>query len=99
MYIKAGVKVNGIRPEMLLAIMIADKVYNEFGQTLVITEITGGKHGNGSLHYVGLAIDIRTSYFATGEARIVADEIRISLGNQYDVVLESTHIHIEYQPK
>ncbi len=99
MIIKQGVSIRGVRPEIVLALVIVNDIYKRFGQELVVTEITGGKHGVGSLHYVGQAADIRTSYFAQGEAKVVADEIRIALGKEFDVVLESTHIHLEFQPK
>ena len=29
----------------------------------------------------------------------IADEIRKRLGSDYDIVLERTHLHIEFQPK
>lgn len=98
--IKTGVKVNGIQSEMILGTIVASKVYEKYGYDFIITEVTGGKHGRGSLHYVGLAMDIRTRHISSeAEIGIIANEIRESLGKQYDVVVEKTHIHIEFQPK
>jgi len=94
-----GSKVNGLRTEILLAVMIADSVYKRHSKELVITEGTGGKHGHGSLHYVGQAIDIRTNYFTKEQTELVASEIKEALNEQYDVVIEKTHMHIEFQPK
>lgn len=99
MIIKKGAKIGGIRPEMIIALMVAERVYDAHGEELVWTEGTGGEHGYGSLHYVGLAIDIRTRYFSKTEAAQVALEIRERLGEDFDVVLEEDHIHIEFQPK
>ena len=100
MSIKDGAEVNGLRVEMLVAWVTAEKVYSQLNVDCVLTEGTGGKHGVGSLHYVGLAIDLRTRNFLnTRIEKEVADEIRERLGSQYDVVLEDDHIHIEYQPK
>ncbi len=99
MRIKEGVKINGMRQETTLALVIASQVYADVaGAELVVTEITGGKHGTASLHYVGLAADLRTGNIAGKEAAVVA-ELKKRLGENYDVVLESTHIHIEFQPK
>ena len=99
MRIKSGAKVNGMRTEILLAINIADKIWSHHNQELVITEVTGAKHGNGSLHYIGCAFDGHTRYFTDQEKELVAKDLRDALVNQYDVIVEKTHIHVEYQPK
>ena len=96
---KNGAEVNGIRTEALLALIIANDVLTSFGYDCVLTEATGGKHSSGSLHYIGNAIDLRTRHIPP----IKQDEIKIklkeALGDQYDVVLERDHFHIEFQPK
>ena len=97
--IKPKVKVNGIQTEILLALIIADQVYSEYDIPCVLTEATGGKHGIASLHYVGFAVDIRTRDIPEELKKPLAQQIRIALGEQYDVVLEKDHIHIEFQPK
>ena len=95
-----GAKVNGLRPEMVLAYIIACFVYAEYDADCTLTEGTGGKHGIGSLHYVGLAMDLRIWSFKTPEILAeVVDKLKSRLGDQYDVVLEGSHIHIEFQPK
>lgn len=97
--IKPGARIGGLRPEMALALVMADQVYGAHGYDLVTTEGTGGKHGTGSLHYVGLAVDLRTSNVPMGEVGAVAADLRAALGAEYDVVVESDHIHVEFQPK
>lgn len=97
--IKEEVKVNGLRTEILLAIVLADRVYSNYGISCVLTEVTGGKHGRASLHYVGLAVDLRTRDMSSGMAEEIVQELKKALGFQYDVVLEKDHIHIEFQPK
>lgn len=99
MKIKKGAKIAGIRPEIVLAAMIADKIYSKYVDDSVLTEGTGGKHGRASLHYVGQAIDLRTSFFELDAAKLVVVELKESLGDDFDVVLETDHIHIEFQPK
>ena len=97
--IKNGAKLNGITTHMVIALIVAEGAYSKYGAKCIITEGTGGKHGIGSLHYVGNGLDLRTRNLSAGTDIQVADEIRINLGGQYDVICESDHIHIEFQPK
>lgn len=99
MKIKKGAKIRGLRPEMVLACQIVDDVYKKNGAEAVITEGTGSKHSVGSLHYVGLACDFRISMFNSVELPVINFELKDALGDEYDVVLEKTHFHIEFQPK
>jgi len=96
---KPGVKANGMKPEILFAIMVADQIYSECGAECVITEITGGKHGHQSLHYVGYAVDLRTRHLTGEQAASIVSDLKSALTDEYDVILESNHIHIEFQPK
>jgi len=98
MKIKSGVEVNGLKVEILLAVIIAREIYASLGVELVITEATGGKHGHGSFHYIGMAIDLRTRDFMD-KGRQASDLLKKFLGEEYDVVLEKDHIHIEFNPK
>lgn len=95
---KKRIEVQGMRPELLFALVVADTVYRENGRDLVVTSVTDGKHSETSLHYSGCAADLRTNVFPEG-ADLVAKQIRDGLTNDYDVVLESDHIHLEYQPR
>lgn len=98
--IKFGVKLLGMRPEILLAYMIADRVYKSVsGIHPTITEVTGGRHGTGSYHYKGLAIDLRTRDVSANEVTKIVELLKAQLNDNYDVVLESDHIHIEFDPK
>lgn len=96
---KPGVNPLGVKPETVLAVIVANEVYALHGHNLVITSIADGKHGAGSYHGLGWAIDTRTSYFEEGEANIVAEEIAERLGDFYDVIVEIDHIHIEFDAK
>ena len=99
MQLKKGVKVQGIRPELIIAIIVADGVYTSLGQELVITSLLDGTHSNTSLHYTGCGLDIRINYFTPTEAKKARNDITGRLTSDYDVILESNHIHIEYQPR
>lgn len=96
MNIKSGVRISGVQPEIVLALLIADGVYQDHGEVLTVTSLLDGKHMRASLHYVGSAGDLRLP--VQGVDPIVL-ALRSALGENYDVVLESDHIHIEYQPK
>ena len=97
--IKPGVDISGIRPELVIALMAAGKVYAKRGAELVITSAKDGKHGRGSLHYVGLAVDLRTKHLTNQQKVDITIDLRQALGAQFDVVSEKDHLHVEFQPK
>lgn len=97
--IKPGVDVFGIRPELVLAIVVAERVWNGYGVGLTITCVRDGKHSETSLHYAGAAVDLRTHGMA---GDILAEAVRTlkgALGRDYDVIVESDHVHLEFQPR
>lgn len=97
--LKPGVRINGIRPELLLGIMIAESVYSLKNRTLTITACIDGKHSVGSLHYAGCAVDLRTRDLPAGEPEEITNLLKSALGSDFDVALEKDHIHLEFQPK
>ena len=101
MRFKRGINPQGIRSELLLALVVADGVWSKHGQNLVITSLNDSRHSRTSLHYSGQAADLRTRYFDDSIKMRVADDLRDALGNHpdYDIILESDHVHLEYQPK
>lgn len=94
-----SVNIQGIRPELLFAILVTNDIYKKFGQELVITSLNDSKHSKTSLHYAGCAFDARIFYFDDSEYSQVAAAIKTRLGIDYDVIIEKDHLHIEYQPK
>jgi hypothetical protein len=97
--LKPGVRLTGIRPEILFAVMAAERAYNRAGHELVVTSCVDSKHGRGSLHYSGAAVDLRTRDVPSDAMQGIVTEIRESLGPDFDVILESDHLHAEYHPK
>lgn len=93
---KAGVIYRGLNPVMRKAIKVAEEVYESHGKTLVITSGLEGTHSANSYHYFGCAVDLRTNYFTPEEIKVVAAEIQGKLGFPYEVIVEKTHIHLEY---
>jgi len=99
--LKPGVKIQGLHPEMILAAQVASDIYTCYGVDCWLTSALDGKHGRGSLHFKGYAIDIRTRNLEVRQRQPVADEIKRALGAEFDVVFERRkfHIHIEFDPK
>jgi len=96
MLVKAGVDISRLKPEIRKKLPgIAGIIWCVDQEELVITSTYEGAHSEGSLHYADLAVDIRK----TRSCGIIVSKIRAYLGKDYDVVLEATHIHIEYDPK
>jgi len=88
-----------LEPAVLLALFIADQIWNELGQELVVTSLNDSTHSETSLHYIGNAADLRTRYFTDEIKEKAAAMLKEKLNKHYDVVVEKTHIHLEYQPK
>ena len=107
---KPGVKFDGIKPQAVQAIRTSAGVFLRHGVgPLVITSIEDGTHVANSLHYKGLAVDMRTRHLPLESSKVVAADIRAELGKNYDVLNEgigpgydrqaAAHIHVEYDPK
>lgn len=102
MKLKAGVKVDGVKTEILVAWMVALTIWESNGFELTVTSCRDGVHKLHSLHYKGWAIDIRTKDLPDLETKekLVA-QLKASLTNDYDVVFEDVggnneHVHLEY---
>jgi hypothetical protein len=100
--VKAGVSIVGVSPEMAFGMVLISGVFQERGVPCVVTACTDGKHSVGSLHYVGAAVDIRLPSRFTMNIESDATmrrDLAVALGDEWDVILEVDHLHIEHDVK
>lgn len=115
---KAGVSIKGITPQIVLAMKVIDDiiysyakdtgqvVFNNYSRIdFVVTSVNDSSHMEGSKHYSGNALDIRThDWYFERTLRILDLILKVLKPLGYDVIFESKgtpneHIHIEYDPK
>jgi uncharacterized protein YcbK (DUF882 family) len=99
MKLKEGVRLQGVQWQMFDAAVKVEDVYSRYGHELTITSGSDGQHSAKSLHYKGLALDIRTRNVPPSQLPKIERDIKQALGKDYDVVYEGDHFHIEYDPK
>lgn len=92
-------RITGIRPEMAVGLQIIESVFKRRGFELIVTACTDSRHRAGSLHYVGLAVDLGFGTVGPEQRTPLILELREMLGPDFDVVLEADHLHAEFQPK
>jgi hypothetical protein len=93
-----SVKLDGLSLEILYALYQAALIWRARGMTsLVITSAIDGPHKPSSLHHEGHAIDLRSRTLPDDIG--MAAELASRLGDDYDVVVEQDHLHIEYDPR
>lgn len=71
--------------------------------TPVITSIMDGQHQAGSLHYLGLAFDVRLNNIPAEQHESIREEVAALAGTAFDVVHEyhlqpADHLHVEFDP-
>jgi len=101
--VKEGANLDDLEPVMDKALLAVRSAATELGGPAVITSGLDGVHSHGSLHYVGKAVDARRVDWpefndvdlAARQRTLIANQI----GDDFDVIVEPTHIHIEYDPK
>ena len=102
--LKAGVRLHGIRPELVVALVVCEGVFREAGYDFIVTSGTDGQHMRGSAHYDGSAVDGRLHHIPEAQRTTLVDQCRDRLGDDYDVLLEgagtnNVHVHVEVDPK
>jgi len=95
-HFKNGVNFNEMDADIWYAVSAAAMVYEWKGaKELVITSGRDGEHMEGSRHNDGRAVDLRIWSLAADRLKGAVETLERLLGSAYDIVLESTHLHIE----
>ena len=89
----------GVKPKILVIAAAAANAAWDEGWDVVITSGTDGQHMVGSKHYSSEALDLRISNIPVLDLPLYVERLRARLGHDYDVVLESDHIHVEFDPQ
>lgn len=110
MQFKPGV-VLSLAPEMARALPAIEQAHldAQLGRGAVVTSARDGQHETGSLHYVGLAVDLRANDLTAERLAALVLALRNRLNGSPDadrpfqVVPEylgtdRQHVHVEYQP-
>lgn len=101
--LKPGVSLQGLLPPMLVAVQVAEGVFAGLGRVdpdtgahCVVTSATDGEHSQRSRHYIGAGVDLRTRHLRAEEQALAHAQIKTRLGGDFVVLLEATHIHIQW---
>jgi len=93
------VPVYGLAPEMLHCLDTATAAFDDIGKDCIVTSARNGKHSaTYSRHYSGLAVDLRRRHLTLQEVEIIRSKLTEELGDDYTVILESTHFHVQFRP-
>ena len=95
------VNIWGLQEPMRWVLKHADKIWEDAGYELVITSARDGIHSAGSLHYYGLAVDMRNgvNWGFVDEHRIqMIDELttKLAFDPAYQLINHRSHLHVEY---
>jgi len=81
-------------PEVMRILHIAS-VVAPVDYNVTVTSGCDGDHIEGSAHYAGKAFDLRTRDFI-GSVQMWSKRIKQALGSCYFILIESDHIHIQW---
>lgn len=101
MVLKESVTRQGVQPPIWFAIGVVEACLRNTRWPCVVTSLTDSHaHRPASLHNRGLAADIRTRHIPADYLPSFVDSVKSILDPLgFDVVLESDHLHMEYDPK
>ena len=99
-HVKEGVLFTPCSPVLIDGIVTTAGIFHECGVALVITSGTEGIHpagGEYDPHYLGYAVDLRTRHLDAHTLSLLIPKLRAALGNNWKVVLEPDHLHVQCQ--
>lgn len=96
MILETDVVLTGIRPEMIIAIIVIDDIFKKNNEKLTLTSICNyTKEKPYDLHIQGLAIDIKFPR-NPNLTLVFIKLIEKALGRSFRVILEDGHIHVDF---
>jgi hypothetical protein len=96
---KKGVDYQALLPVCKVAANQLKSIFLDFGYDMVLTSTTEGEHSARSLHYHGLAFDVRSRTIRDDDLQPLIKRIqqRLSvLDKRFQLVIEGNHFHIEF---
>ena len=101
---KRDVTLQGMRPEVAVAINVFDGVMAKYGLDAYITSVVDSTHSKQSKHYIGCAFDGRSHDLREDQKDEVLDIMRKALTVEYTVLLEARgedneHFHVQFGKK
>ena len=105
--LKPGVQLKDLQPQMVLALQIAEGLWEKYGQPeLVVTSCNDSKHMPGSLHYKGRAVDLRIKTVPVANREKLVIDLDNAFGGdtgEFDILWEyqgtaNEHVHVEFDP-
>ena len=73
--------------------------FDNMGSSCTVTAGVDGTHRTNSRHYALAAVDFRTRNLTTQQKGGLVGRVQDALGDDYDIVLHETHLHVEHDPK
>lgn len=97
MLLKMGVDISKLEYHCRKALNTIQSVFTQMKlREPVITSTYEGTHSPGSLHYQHRAFDLRLPEVSLSA---IIPKLKEALGSDFDVIGETSHIHIEFDPK
>jgi conjugal transfer mating pair stabilization protein TraG len=103
--LKTGVRLDRIHAATVVGLQILVQIFSSMGiPELVITSAQDStEHKEGSLHYVGKALDIRSKALEPAQKRSILVAFNAAAGENFDFILEAEglsreHFHMEVDP-
>lgn len=97
--LKEGVRLASLQPQMLVVVLVMNELYAKNHVDCTITSAADGKHKDHSSHYSGNAMDFRIWGLSEPQCKVIVSDAQSALGEDFYVLLESDHIHVQYKPR
>ena len=100
------VKISGLKPEMVVANILVNQVFEKYHLDTIITAGTEEFYPNGkrihmidSLHIEGYALDYRSRHIPPGVYTKLCSDIIGAVGPEFQLIKHEKHLHLEFDPE